>query len=374
MPDATVLAKPQTTVVEQQLLDDVPPADTQRPRPIGVRTLDDRASLIGSLLGALAVTWVVYEGIFALGGYVGFLAMWWVVFVILYAVVSSVSHPLNAVTDRLVGVVVASGAALVGLALAATLAFVLVKGWPALHHLNFYTQDMTTAGPTDPLSQGGISHALIGSAEEVGISVVIALPLGLGTAVYMSEVGGKLARVVRTIVEAMTALPDILAGLFVYTVLILGLHWSRTGFTAALALSVTAIPIIARSAEVTLRVVPSGLREASVALGASQFQTVWRVVLPTARSGLATALILAVARIIGESAPLLIVSSDTTYFNANPFRHPMNSLPLFIIQRVRSGQPGLIARGFGAAAILLFIVLVLFATARFLARNRTGRR
>jgi phosphate transport system permease protein len=180
--------------------------------------------------------------------------------------------------------------------------------------------------------------------------------------------------VVRTVVEAMTALPDILAGLFIYTLLIYGFHWNRTGFTAALALSVTAIPIIARSAEVTLRVVPSGLREASMALGASQWQTVRRVVLPTARSGLATALILAIARIVGESAPLLIVASDTTYFNSNPFKGPMNSLPLYIIQRVRSGQPGLIARGFGAAALLLGIVLILFATARFLARNRTGRR
>jgi phosphate transport system permease protein len=364
---------PRTTVVSRPAPDDLPP-DTTRPRPIGVRTIDDRASFMGAVLASLAITWVVYEQVLALGGYVGFAIMWWLVFVVVYAAVSTLTHPRTAVTDRLVAVVVASGAGLVGLALATTLVFVIVKGWPALHHLNFYTQDMTTAGPTDPLSKGGIAHALVGSALQVGIATVIALPLGLGTAIYMSEVGGKIARVVRTVVEAMTALPDILAGLFIYTLLIIGFHWERTGFTAALALSVTAIPIIARSAEVTLRVVPSGLREAGVALGASQWQTVWRVVLPTARSGLATALILAVARIVGESAPLLIVASDTTYFNANPFNGPMNSLPLFIIERVRSGQPGLIARGFGAATLLLLIVLVLFAAARFMARTRTGRR
>jgi len=345
-----------------------------RPRDLGVRTLDDRASLLGAAAGSLALTWLLYEVLFAFGGYVGFVVLWWFAFVVLYAAVTSVAHPRVAVVDRMVAVVVASGAALVGLALASTLVYVLVRGWPAMHHWNFYTQDGTTAGPTDPLTKGGISHAIIGSAEEVGIATVIALPLGLGTAVYMSEVGGRISRVVRTVVEAMTALPDILAGLFIYTLLIYSFHWERTGFTAALALSVTAIPIIARSAEVTLRVVPSGLREASLALGASQWQSVWRVVLPTARSGLATALILAIARIVGESAPLLIVSSDTTYYNHDPFTGPMNSLPLYIIQRVRSGQPGLIARGFGAAALLLLTVLVLFATARFLARNRTGRR
>lgn len=372
MPDTAVLETSRTTVVEAATVG--PDTHQQQPRPIGLRTFDDRASLLGAILASLALTWVVYEGMFALGGYVGFVVMWWLVFVAMYAAVSGLSQARDAVTDRLVAVVVASGAALVGIALAATLVFVIVKGWPALHHWNFFTQDMSLAGPLDPLSKGGIAHALVGTAEQVGIATIIALPLGLGTAVYMSEVGGKFARIVRTVVEAMTALPDILAGLFIYTLLVIGFHWERTGFTAALALSVTAIPIIARSAEVTLRVVPGGLREASLALGASQWQTVWRVVLPTARSGLATALILAVARIVGESAPLLIVSSDTTYFNANPFRGGMNSLPLFILLRVRSGQPGYYARAFGASAVLLAIVLILFALARFLARNRAGRR
>ena len=171
----------------------------------------------------------------------------------------------------------------------------------------------------------------------------------------------------------LTQNPDILAGLFIYAFLIIGLGWERNGLAAALALAVTMIPIIARSAEVVLRVVPSGLREASLALGASKWQTVWRVVLPTARSGLATSLILGVARIAGETAPLLIVSSASTYFNGDPFNGPMNSLPLFIISSVRSGQPNSITRGYGAAAVLLLFVLVLFATARYLARDKQSR-
>src|SRR4029077_2353278 len=129
---------------------------------------------------------------------------------------------------------------------------------------------------------------------------------------------------------------DILAGLFVYTVLIIGLGWERTGLAAALSLAVTMVPIIARSGEVVLRVGPGGLREAGVALGASKWQTVRRVVLPTARSGLATSLILGIARIAGETAPLLIVGGATTFTNVDPPHLPMNSLPLLIYSGVKS--------------------------------------
>jgi len=172
----------------------------------------------------------------------------------------------------------------------------------------------------------------------------------------------------------MTAIPDILAGLFVYTVLVIGLHWERSGFAVSLALSVTMMPIIARSAEVVLRVVPGGLREAGLALGASRWQTVIRIVLPTARAGLATSLILGIARVAGETAPLLIVSGANTFFNKNPLHDPMNSLPLYVFTGVRSGEPLFIARGYGAAALLLTLVLVLFITTRFLARDKIRAR
>jgi phosphate transport system permease protein len=143
---------------------------------------------------------------------------------------------------------------------------------------------------------------------------------------------------------------------------------------ASLALSVTMIPIVARSAEVVLRVVPGGLREASLALGASRWQTVWRVVLPTARSGLATALILGVARISGETAPLLIVSAPNTATNLNPLAGPMNSLPFFIINGVRDSQERYIQRGYGAAAVLLTLILILFTLTRYFARDKVRRR
>jgi phosphate transport system permease protein len=333
------------------------PVGEDVPRAIGGQTTDEKASLAGALIASLALVWVINTGLLAWTGTLGFIVCWWLAFVALYAAVSGLSNPRPLVIERVVTVIVTSGASIVGLALISTVLHVFIKGWPALHHMNFYSHGMAGVRPTAPLNQGGVVHAIVGSAIEIAIAVTISLPLGLGTAVYLTEVGGRLARVVRTVVEAMTALPDILAGLFIYSLLIISFHWERTGLTASLALVVTIIPIIARSAEVALRVVPGGLREASLALGASQWQTVRRVVLPSAKSGLATAFILGVARIAGETAPLLIVSDATTYFNRDPLHGQMNSLPMFIFFAVRSGQPNNISRGYGAAALLLGLVL-----------------
>jgi phosphate transport system permease protein len=262
---------------------------------------------------------------------------------------------------------------LTAVALGSAVLLTFTRGYHALFHFNFVTKTMKGVGPQDPLNQGGVLHAIVGSLIEIGIAVAITLPLGVGTAVYMTEVGGRLARVVRTIVEAMTALPSIIAGLFIYTVLIIEIGVPKSGFAAAMALSVMMLPIIARAADVVLRVVPGGLREASLALGASKWQTVWRVVLPTARPGLATALILGIARGVGETSPVLLTSGASTFMNTNPLSEPMNSLPLFVYTAVRSGEPIYIERGFGAASVLLTLVLLLFIVARLLARQRTSR-
>jgi phosphate transport system permease protein len=348
------------------------PAD--RPRKIQTRTFDDVACLAGAGAGSLALVWLLYERVFAFSGTLGFVVCWYVVFLIAYTVLTAVSNPATAAIDRLAAAVANGGAAAVGLVLLSAVGFIFVKAWPALHHLNFFTRDMSGVRPTSPLNQGGVIHAVAGSAIEVAIAVVFALPLGVGTAVYMTEVGGRLANTVRIVIEAMTALPDIVAGLFVYVLLIIGLGVEKSGIAVSAALIVTMVPITARSAEVVLKVVSSSLREAGLALGASQWQTVRRVVLPTALPGLATSLILGIARIVGETAPLLIVTGASTFFNHNPLHNPMNSLPLFIFAAVRSGEPLFIQRAYGAAAVLLALVLVLFSITRFLARTRTGTR
>lgn len=349
------------------------PRVIESPRDISSATLDDRLSFWGSMLGSFGLVWVLYYQILPFSGRVGFVICWWFVFLAMYAGVTAMGNPSKVVVDRVVTAMVTSGALMVFLALTSAVLFTFVRGFDALVHVNFFTQDMGGVRPTDPLDKGGILHAVVGSAIEIGIAVIITLPLGIGAAIYMNEFSGPFARAVRTIVEAMTALPSIVAGLFIYTTLIVLLGVQRTGFAAAMAISVMMLPIIARSADVVLRVMPGGLREASLALGASKWQTVRQVVLPTVRSGLATALILGIARGVGETSPVLLTSGASTFMNVNPFNEPMNSLPLFVFASVRSGETLYIARGFGAAAVLLVLVLVLFIFTRFLARQKVGR-
>ena len=275
---------------------------------------------------------------FRLSGVVGFVLCWYVAFLAMYAGVTARSHPRPVVVSRVMAAVIVGFAVLVAFVLMTVVVYVVGHGFDAVRHLNFFTQSASAGSLTGPYTQGGIYNALLGSLIQVGIAIAIALPLGIGTAVFMTETRGWFVRVVRTVVEAMTAVPDLLAGLFIYVVFVLPFHgnypWGhKNGLAVSLALAVAGTPIVARSAEVALRVVPGGLREAGLALGASHWQTVRRIVLPTGRPGLATALILAVARMIGESAPLLIVSGFTTFYNANPFDgQPMISLPLYVYE------------------------------------------
>ena len=344
---------------------------TARPRVLRARTFDDLACLVGAALGSLGLTFVAYEMVLPFSGTIGFFVCWYIAFLGLYLVSTALSNPRVVVLDRLASTVIQAGAALTALALVSAVAFPFIRGYHALFHVNFFTSDMGGVGPQDPFNRGGVLHAIVGTLIEIGIAVFIALPLGIGTAIYMSEIGGPFARVVRTVVEAMTALPSVVAGLFIYTVFIVDLHFAKSGFTAAMALAVMILPIIARTSDVVLRVVPGGLREASLALGASRWQTVWRVVLPTVRPGLATAVILGIARGIGETSPVLLTSGASPLMNyKHIFDQPMNSLPLQTYSAVRSGEPIYVERGFATACVLLMLVLMLFIAARLIARQR----
>jgi phosphate transport system permease protein len=177
---------------------------------------------------------------------------------------------------------------------------------------------------------------------------------------------------VRTVVEAMTALPDIIAGLFIYATLILIFGLDLSGLAAAVALAVTILPIVIRAADVVFRLVPGSLTEASYALGASQWRTVRNVLLPTSRSGLATAVILGAARAIGETSPVLVTSGVTAFLNVDPVHEPMMSLPLMAYTEVQSPKDVEVARGFGAAAVLLVLVIVLFAIGRVIGGRAPG--
>lgn len=343
-------------------------------RVLNSSTAEQRFELIGCWVAALALSWLICGRLMPWDGPLVFVAVTIVLGLSLIAVITAIDAGLPEVVDRIVTAIITLAAALVGLALVSTVVFIFAKGYKPLLHLNTFFDDMAGVGPRDSLDKGGVAHAIVGSLIEVGIAIIVAIPLGIGTAIYMTEIGGKFARVVRTIVEAMTALPSIVAGLFIYTTLIVGLGVARSGLAAAMALGVMMLPIIARASDVVLRVVPGSLREASLALGASRWRTVWHIVLPTARPGLATAVILGVARGIGETSPVLLTSGAASFMVTNPTTGVMNSLPLFIFSTVRSGEPIYIERAYGAAAILLAVVLVLFVTARLLARPRKGSR
>jgi len=344
------------------------------PRTVRNRTDADVFALVGSGVASLGLNWILYERILAFSGGVGFFVCWYLLFLCFYAGLTAIDGSRALVVDRLASAAIHAGAVIAGLGLATAIIFTYVRGHAPMGYINTYTTDAAGAGPQDPLSRGGFEHAIVGSFIEVGMAVAIILPLGVGAAIYTTEARGRVSRIVKIIIEAMTALPSIVAGLFIYSTYIIALHQPKSGFAATLALSVEGLPIVARASDVVLRVVPGGLREASLALGAPRWRTVWSVLLPAARPGLATALILAVARIIGEGAPVLLVSGASTYFNKNPFKGSMNSLPLYILTAVRSGEPQFVVRGFGAASVLLAIVLTLFSVARRLARQKVGSR
>ncbi|MGE9807952.1 MULTISPECIES: phosphate ABC transporter permease PstA [unclassified Janibacter] len=345
-------------------------------RALGQATDEDLVARWGPVLAGFSLAWLICHRLLPWSGLLALFLVGTALTIILTAVVAALRGRGPEVADAVASVVVHVGALIVFGALASAVIFTFLRGLEALPHLNMYTDDMAGVGPRDSLTKGGFAHAIVGSLIQIGIAVAITVPLGIGTAVFMTEVGGTFAKVVRTVVEAMTALPSIVAGLFIYTVVIMGLGVGRSGIAAGLAISVMMLPIIARAADVVLRVVPGNLREASLALGASRWKTVWHVVLPTARPGLATALILGIARGVGETSPILLTSGAAPFFVTHPFDGPMNSLPLFIFNAVRSGEPALVERGFGAASALLALVLVLFVVARRLARPRrtTSRR
>jgi phosphate transport system permease protein len=333
----------------------------------------DVMALAGAAGGALATTAILWTQLSSFTGIIGYVVVSWCLFVLYYAALVAFDQKRTAVRDRVAAVVVHSLASLVLLALALVVFYTFVRAWKALVHVNFYTQDLHSTTPLDPLTKGGVLHAMVGTLIEVTIAMAIAVPLGLLTALFLHEVPGKLSRLVRTVVDAMTALPDILAGLFIFATLILIFGLGLCGLAAGCALAVTTVAIVCRAAYVVLRLVPGGLTEASYALGSGHARTVWHVTLPTARSGLATAVILGTARAIGETSPVLLTAGATGYLNFNPTSGPMMSLPLEAYTLVSNPEPNYIARGFGAAAVLLVLVVLLFVIMRVVGGRGAGQ-
>ena len=270
-------------------------------------------------------------------------------------------------TDRLARGLLAVGTLLALVPLVLVLYYVAKKG------LGTWSWSFFTTDPTGNFlgSPGGIRSAILGTIEIVALATAIAVPLGIGVALYLVEYGreSRFAAVVRYFVDVMTGVPSIVFGLFIYITLILsGGVGGFAGWKGSLALALLMLPIVTRSAEVVLTLVPDSLREAALALGAPRWRVVGRIVLPTALPGLVTGSLLAIARAAGETAPLLFTSTLALATTLN-LGTQMNSLPAVIFADVGQAQDRLVRVAWGAALTLVLMILVLTTLARLISRR-----
>ncbi|MGP8005577.1 MAG: phosphate ABC transporter permease PstA [Acidimicrobiales bacterium] len=330
----------------------------------------------GSAVSGLALVWVVFavEGITAP---FGMAVAWFGAFFTIYGVLCWRLHGILTAKDRMATLAIWGGALVALGALAFVIGYVIFKGFTAVFSdfPHFLTADMTRLGGRAKITDVGVGAAIVGTIEQVGIATIITVPLGIMTATYLASSIGLFARTVSYVVDAMTGAPAIIAGLFIYLLWVAPHHHSgKSGLAAALALAVMMFPIVTRAAQEVVAIVPGSLREAALALGAPEWRVLVRVVLPTARAGLITAVILGVARIAGETAPVFFTAGGLESYNWNPFVGQQDDLPLRIYENIF--QPGgvITQSAWGASFVLVCLVLTLFLIARQLGKSAPGRR
>ncbi|MFM1844080.1 MAG: hypothetical protein RLZ78_160 [Actinomycetota bacterium] len=305
----------------------------------------------------------------------GKLALFVVFFVVYMALTASIKRfqlGSAAAKDALVNSLVAFGAIVTVIPIASILFTVAQKGLPGIS-LNLFTSDMSMATPTDPLNNGGLLHAITGTLALVTLALIMSVPIGILTALYLTEIKGRFTAPIRFLVQAMSGVPSIVAGLFILSAILYPITKSFSGFMGALALTILMIPTIARTSEEVLNLIPNDLREAGVALGGTQWRTVAMIVLPAAKSGLITAVILGVARIAGETAPLLLLTGGGDKLNVNAFNGPLGSLPYYIWKSFNAGSPEALTRAWAGLLVLVGLVLVLFTVARYLGSKKSSK-
>lgn len=321
----------------------------------------DRAALRDAAVSILAATAVAVMARVVLDwhGILSTLVWGYVVFAMAFYLLGRDGLSQERSLNRIMTLLIWTGTALVVAVLGWMLIYLVGRGLPTMG-FNFFTQDLSKVGPLD--RGGGAKNAIIGTAEQVGAATVIVVPLAILTAVYLNEICGRLAGIIRFIVDALSGLPSIVAGLLIFTIWVVNRGFSGAAGSAALV--VLMLPTVTRTSEEILRTIPDSLREASLALGAPQWRVVLRVVLPTAVSGLLTGVILGVARAVGETAPMLLTTSGSNFTNYNLFSGPQADLPTFIFSLYKEPNKIQIDRAWTAALILVILVLILFLTAR----------
>lgn len=294
-----------------------------------------------------------------------------VVFILVSAIAGYTYEGRRYGADRVATAVIVGAFILAVIPLASLLYTVAVNGWERMTAGGYFTA--TTFGSSNSDAIVGAGHAIVGTLMITGVTALIAIPLGVLTAVYLVEYGkGRFARILTFLVDVMTGIPSIVAGLFAAAAIPLINLWIfghtefKNGFMGSIALVVLMTPIVIRNTEEMLRLVPNELREASYALGVTKAGTIVKVVLRTSVSGIISGIVIAVARVIGESAPLLITAGTTDVYNTNLFSGQMLTLPVYVYNEYTKGNQ---AAAWAGALLLILIVLVLNLLARWIAKR-----
>jgi phosphate transport system permease protein len=274
-------------------------------------------------------------------------------------------------TNHLATVLVTLSLLVALIPLAWVLYSVIVRGWAALSSATWFTNSQ--AGMTTFLAGGGAYHAIVGTVLQGLVCSLISIPIGVMVGVYLVEYGGgtRLGKVTTFMVDILTGVPSIVAALFIYALWVATLGFGRSGFAVSLSLVLLMIPVIVRATEEMLRIVPMDLREASYALGVPKWKTIIRIVIPTALSGIVTGIMLALARVMGETAPLLILVGYAQAMNFDMFGGFMGSLPGMMYDQISAGagaNPVPTDRMWGAALTLIVLIALLNVGARMVAK------
>ena len=337
-------------------------------KPWAQRNLNFKAqlALVSTIPAAIGSLFVI------LGGFdfsIGLIGVFLPIQVIIVAVFGWLKAKKRGLGDALLIFFTIFFSTLVLVLLLSVLGSVIFEGFKALTP-HFIYDNNRYVGTTTSLEYGCVGHAILGTILIVLLTTIAAVPLGIAMAVYLTQSQSKMRGVVRTVTQSLAGLPSVVAGLFILAVMQFT-HLERSGLTGALALFPLMLPTVARVAEESLRLVPADLRMAALALGAPNHKAFFQVILPAAKSGIVTALLLGLARIVGETAPLILTTNMNNTTNLNPFNGPMASLPTYVYSFLGSSYSSSQQRAWGAALVLLVFVGILFGTARILGRKKS---
>jgi phosphate transport system permease protein len=328
---------------------------------------------VPDLLGAVFTIFITFAIVAytPLKGKLGFVVVLLLVALFVTAAISRVRRDRKAALNSISTLLIYVAGLFVILPLGSIIYEIIHRGLSGLSW-GIFTTDMAVTATDSPLYEGGLLHAIVGTLYIVALASLFSVPIGILTALYLTEIKGKAAGTVRFFVQAMSGIPSIVAGLFIFAVWMIALSNQYSAVAGAMALAILMVPTVARTSEEVLKLIPNDLREAGLAMGGTQWRTVAMIVLPAAQSGLVTAVILGIARVAGETAPLLLTMGGADALNLNPFAGNSSALPFYIWKNFSLGTENAVARAWTGVLVLMIIVMIFFSLTRYLS-NRKGQ-